>query len=220
MVSWWGLVSKDSSIMSSTFPVMLLMFNMTARQHQDADMLPLQEYNLPSPNCMLGYAAALTTRPLPWIETSRKSEWTSAPFNKNSCRAAVQSRILNQYVCVIPEHWTHQTRPLAGAKWLRGAEKDSPVLTSCGKHVGMATLPARLSLWSPRDTRRTSAAWVTDGTVWDSRWYYHEVCQCVCSLIVWTQREKLPHEGSTSLDLLLKPPVGGTEKKNIKDPFF
>lgn len=55
-----------------------------------------------------------------------------------------------------------------GSKWLHERRKTplcSPALTSCGKHVGMATLPARLSLWSPPDTRRTSAVWVTDRTV-------------------------------------------------------
>lgn len=35
-------------------------------------------------------------------------------------------------------------------------------LTSCGKHVGMATLPARLSLWSPPNTRHMSAVWQTE----------------------------------------------------------
>ena len=32
-----------------------------------------------------------------------------------------------------------------------------PVLTSCGRHVGMATPPAHLSLWSPPSRRHMSA---------------------------------------------------------------
>lgn len=45
----------------------------------------------------------------------------------------------------------------------RKTQINSLVLTSCGKHVGMATLPARLLLWSPPDTRHTSAVWRTEG---------------------------------------------------------
>lgn len=93
-----------------------------------------------------------------------------------SCNAAIQSWMIQLKLCVyqIKHGHFHLTMQVqSGKKSKAETLLFGPVLTSCGNHVGMDTLPSRLSLWSPPDTRHTSAAWATHGTEWGQGWNYH-----------------------------------------------
>lgn len=101
------------------------------------------------------------------LSTNSPSRLAGACWNMLSTKAICVISVITELQI------KHDHFPLNKPMWVQSGNKRkrktplcSPELTSCEKHVGMATLPARLSLWSPPDTRRTSAAWMTDRTEW------------------------------------------------------
>ncbi len=176
-------------------------------------------FYLTSSQCMLS--------PWPLLPTlhRKRQKWINA--------TAVEQELLQCRAAVVSNSWSlnfisNRTIFIFNKlRWVQSGNKSkdrlqfAPVLTSCGKHVGMATLLAHLSLWSPRDTRRTSAVWVTDRTEWDRETF---IMRCVSVFAQkWEQMymkiTALPREDSAFLDRLLKPPVGVTKEK-VKYRFF
>lgn len=156
-----GLNTKDSSHISSNFPVMLLMLKMTARNGGTAILdnsrmrtcfpYMISVLVLPAGICNstgIRYYPDHSSRTL----TRKKQEWMNVNTDIE-CEWMYSMLLCNSSSLNVRSNTTTTRRGNKGGK----TPLYSHVLTSCGKHVGMATLPARLSLWSPPDTRRTSA---------------------------------------------------------------
>lgn len=144
--------------------------------------------------------------------------YMSALVDRSSCRS--RSQILTVH------HWRRSVQTRSPREGKKEEKKLVIALTSCGKHVGMATLPARLSLWSPPNTRRMSAVWQIDGGGGSEHEVWRSVTSSYITSMSYAQQMRndenifkdwfLPHEDLIFWDLLLKQPVGGKRKIRLK----